>query len=147
MANHKFESMMKMAKANNAERENEKNEQQKPELAAQPEVVNAADEITSNPGAVIITEELKPAKRGRKKQGGGEAATQRSSAERGCKSGYSRHGYVLPLTMIEQVSNLAKHFGYTESYVTEMLIQKGIDEVIAKHGKACISDKKVKELF
>lgn len=139
MANHKFESMMKMAKANNAEREIEK---QKPEDVQSSETVNTeAVETVSN------VEENKVAARGRKKKSGGEASVPRSSAEKGCKPGYSRHGYVLPLTMVEQISNMAKNFGYTESAVTEMLIQKGIDEVIAKHGKSCVSEKKTKELF
>ena len=137
MANHKFESMMKMAKANNAEREIEK---QKPEDVQFSETVNTE-------AVEIVSKVDKVPTRGRKKKSGGESPVQRSSAEKGCKPGYSRHGYVLPLTMIEQISNMAKNFGYTESAVTEMLIQKGINEVIAKHGKSCVSEKKAKELF
>lgn len=139
MANHKFESMMKMAKANNAEREIEK---LKPEDVQTIETASA-----ENVESVDKVEENKVSTKGRKKKSGGEAPAQRSSAEKGCKPGYSRHGYVLPLTMIEQISNMAKNFGYTESALTEMLIQKGIDEVIAKHGKSCVSEKKAKELF
>lgn len=142
--NHKFESMMKMAQANTAERETSKKET---ETVEKPVPTSKNTEENQNSQKTVSSNDTLSDTANGKKQGRGEAPAQRPSAEKGCKPGYSRHGYVIPLTMIEQVSNMAKYFGYTESALCEMLLQKGIDEVISKHGKECILEKKQPQLF
>lgn len=56
------------------------------------------------------------------------------SAEKGCKSGYTRHTYLLSKDMVDNVRKIANFFGWTETATLEQLLTKGIDEAVAKHG-------------
>lgn len=93
-------------------------------------------------------EELRgePKQNQEKKPVQGKRATRGAAA--GCKVGYTRHTYVIPEAMVEQIKAVAQHFGITESSAAEQLIQKGIDDIEAVHGKKAVTpQKKTKSLF
>ena len=75
----------------------------------------------------------------------GERAT--IGAARGCKPGYTRHTYVLPEQMINQVKAVAQFFCCSEVSAAEQLIQKGLDDIRKKHGKKALTLQKTQSLF
>ena len=75
----------------------------------------------------------------------GERAT--IGAARGCKPGYTRHTYVLPEQMINQVKAVAQFFCCSEVSAAEQLIQKGLDDIRKKHGKRALTLQKTQNLF
>lgn len=75
----------------------------------------------------------------------GERAT--IGAARGCKPGYTRHTYVLPEQMINQVKAVAQFFCCSEVSAAEQLIQKGLDDIRKKHGKKALMLQKTQNLF
>lgn len=75
----------------------------------------------------------------------GERAT--IGAARGCKPGYTRHTYVLPEQMINQVKAVAQFFCCSEVSAAEQLIQKGLDDIKKKHGKKALILQKTQTLF
>ena len=75
----------------------------------------------------------------------GERAT--IGAARGCKPGYTRHTYVLPEQMINQVKAVAQFFCCSEVSAAEQLIQKGLDDIRKKHGKKALTLQKTQTLF
>lgn len=75
----------------------------------------------------------------------GERAT--IGAARGCKPGYTRHTYVLPEQMINQVKAVAQFFCCSEVSAAEQLIQKGLDDIKKKHGKKALTLQKTQTLF
>lgn len=68
-------------------------------------------------------------------------------AARGCKPGYTRHTYVLPQQMIDQVKAVAQFFCCSEVSAAEQLIQKGLDDIKKKHGKKALTLQKTQTLF
>lgn len=136
-ANRKFDALLGKAASNGENRK-----QEIAETAQQSSVEKQDEKKTTEEVKTVVKKET----RGRKKRVGVDDS-KRPSAERGCKIGYERHGFVLPSVMIEQVKNLAKRFGQTESAIAESLLQKGIDEAIAKHGESCVKGVKVKSVF
>ena len=54
-------------------------------------------------------------------------------AARGCKPGYTRHTYVLPLKMIEQVKAVAYFFNCSEVSAAEQILQKGRRVTAQRH--------------
>ena len=68
-------------------------------------------------------------------------------AARGCKPGYTRHTYVLPQQMIDQVKAVAQFFCCSEVSAAEQLIQKGLDDIKKKHGKRALTLQKTQTLF
>ena len=68
-------------------------------------------------------------------------------AARGCKPGYTRHTYVLPEQMINQVKAVAQFFCCSEVSAAEQLIQKGLDDIRKKHGKKALTLQKTQSLF
>lgn len=68
-------------------------------------------------------------------------------AAAGCKIGYTRHTYMLPKTMIEQIKAVSQFFGITESSSAEQLVQKGLEAIEAVHGKKAVKLQKSKSLF
>jgi len=68
-------------------------------------------------------------------------------AAAGCKAGYTRHTYVLPEQMINQIKAVSQFFGITESSATEQLVQKGLEAIISTHGKEAVTLQKPKSLF
>ena len=84
----------------------------------------------------------------------GEKKTEKEPSKRavkgaaaGCKVGYTRHTYMLPKTMIEQIKAVSQFFGITESSSAEQLIQKGLEAIEAVHGKKAVTLQKSKSLF
>ena len=84
----------------------------------------------------------------------GEKKTEKAPSKRavkgaaaGCKVGYTRHTYMLPKTMIEQIKAVSQFFGITESSSAEQLIQKGLEAIEAVHGKKAVTLQKSKSLF
>lgn len=76
------------------------------------------------------------------------AATRaKKGASAGCRVGYTRHTYVLPEKMVEQVKAIAQHFGITEVSAAEQIIQKGVEEIIKEHGNDVAIPLKPKSLF
>jgi len=75
----------------------------------------------------------------------GERAT--IGAARGCKPGYTRHTYVLPEQMINQVKAVAQFFCCSEVSAAEQLIQKGLDDIRKRHGKKALTLQKTQTLF
>lgn len=75
----------------------------------------------------------------------GKRAT--NGAARGCKPGYTRHTYVLPQQMIDQVKAVAQFFCCSEVSAAEQLIQKGLDDIKKKHGKKALTLQKTQTLF
>ena len=75
----------------------------------------------------------------------GERAT--VGAARGCKPGYTRHTYVLPQQMIDQVKAVAHFFNCSEVAAAEQIIQKGLDDIRKKHGKKALTLQKTQNLF
>ena len=75
----------------------------------------------------------------------GERAT--IGAARDCKPGYTRHTYVLPEQMINQVKAVAQFFCCSEVSAAEQLIQKGLDDIRKKHGKKALTLQKTQNLF
>lgn len=145
MANKKLDTLMQMGVKNQQKRESEIREA---EVSATTNNEKGGGETTPAEEESKTTEKKKQAStakketRGRKPRAGVPDA-ERPSAERGCKEGYERHGYVLPSTIILQIKNLAKHFNMTESAVTELLLQQGIKAAIKKHGKDCVEEQRV----
>ena len=145
MANKKLDTLMQMGVKNQQKRESEIREA---EVSATTNNEKGGGETTPAEEESKTTEKKKQASiakketRGRKPRAGVPDA-ERPSAERGCKEGYERHGYVLPSTVISQIKNLAKHFNMTESAVTELLLQQGIKAAIKKHGKDCVEEQRV----
>lgn len=76
-------------------------------------------------------------------------ATQRTEkgAARGCKPGYTRHTYVLPQQMIDQVKAVAHFFNCSEVAAAEQILQKGLDDIQKKHGKKALTLQKTQSLF
>lgn len=68
-------------------------------------------------------------------------------AARGCKPGYTRHTYVLPQKMIDQVKAVAHFFSCSEVAAAEQIIQKGLDDIQKKHGKKALTLQKTQNLF
>ena len=68
-------------------------------------------------------------------------------AARGCKPGYTRHTYVLPQQMIDQVKAVAQFFCCSEVSAAEQLIQKGLDDIKKKQGKKTLTLQKTQTLF
>lgn len=68
-------------------------------------------------------------------------------AARGCKPGYTRHTYVLPQQMIDQVKAVAQFFCCSEVSAAEQLIRKGLDDIKKKHGKKALTLQKTQTLF
>lgn len=87
-------------------------------------------EVTAIPAATTISS----------KQDHKVATIQRATkgAAAGCKVGYTRHTYVLPITMVETVKNIAKNFDMSEVSAAEWLIQIGIDKIVAEKGASAI---------
>ena len=84
----------------------------------------------------------------------GEKKTEKAPSKRavkgaaaGCKVGYTRHTYMLPQKMIEQIKAVSQFFGITESSSAEQLIQKGLEAIEAVHGKKAVTLQKSKSLF
>ena len=84
----------------------------------------------------------------------GEKKTEKAPSKRavkgaaaGCKVGYTRHTYMLPKTMIEQIKAVSQFFGITESSSAEQLIQKGLEAIESGHGKKAVTLQKSKSLF
>lgn len=84
----------------------------------------------------------------------GEKKTEKAPSKRavkgaaaGCKVGYTRHTYMLPKTMIEQIKAVSQFFGITESSSAEQLIQKGLEAIEAVHGKKAVTLQNSKSLF
>ena len=77
------------------------------------------------------------------------ADTQRAEkgAARGCKPGYTRHTYVLPQQMIDQVKAVAQFFCCSEVSAAEQLIQRGLDDIRKKHGEKALILQKTQTLF
>lgn len=75
----------------------------------------------------------------------GERAT--TGAARGCKPGYTRHTYVLPQQMIDQIKAVSQFFCCSEVSAAEQLIQKGLDDIRKKHGKKALTLQKTQSLF
>lgn len=75
----------------------------------------------------------------------GERAT--IGAARGCKPGYTRHTYVLPQQMIDQVKAVAQFFCCSEVSAAEQLLQKGLDDIRKQHGKKALTLQKTQNLF
>lgn len=71
----------------------------------------------------------------------------RKGAACGCKVGYTRHTYVLPLKMIDQVKAVAHFFNCSEVAAAEQIIQKGLDDIQKKHGKKALTLQKTQKLF
>lgn len=55
-------------------------------------------------------------------------------AARGCKPGYTRHTYVLPELMIDQIKAVAYFFNCSEVSAAEQILQKGLDDIQKIHG-------------
>ena len=68
-------------------------------------------------------------------------------AARGCKPGYTRHTYVLPLKMIEQVKAVAHFFNCSEVSAAEQILQKGLEDIEKKHGKKALRLQITQNLF
>lgn len=68
-------------------------------------------------------------------------------AARGCKPGYTRHTYVLPQQMIDQVKAVAQFFCCSEVSAAEQLIQKGLDDIRKRHGNKALTLQKTQTLF
>lgn len=68
-------------------------------------------------------------------------------AARGCKPGYTRHTYVLPQQMIDQIKAVSQFFCCSEVSAAEQLIQKGLDDIRKKHGKKALTLQKTQSLF
>lgn len=68
-------------------------------------------------------------------------------AARGCKPGYTRHTYVLPQQMIDQVKAVAQFFCCSEVSAAEQLIQKGLDDIRKRHGNKALTLQKTQSLF
>ena len=84
----------------------------------------------------------------------GEKKTEKAPSKRAvkgaaarCKVGYTRHTYMLPKAMIEQIKAVSQFFGITESSSAEQLIQKGLEAIEAVHGKKAVTLQKSKSLF
>lgn len=84
----------------------------------------------------------------------GEKKTEKAPSKRavkgaaaGCKVGYTRHTYMLPKTMIEQIKAVSQFFGITESSSAEQLTQKGLEAIEAVHGKKAVTLQNSKSLF
>ena len=84
----------------------------------------------------------------------GEKKTEKAPSKRavkgaaaGCKVGYTRHTYMLPKTMIEQIKAVSQFFGITESSSAEQLIQKGLEAIESVQGKKAVTLQKSKSLF
>lgn len=71
----------------------------------------------------------------------------KQGAARGCKPGYTRHTYVLPQKMIEQVKAVAHFFSCSEVAAAEQIIQKGLDDIQKRHGKKALTLQKTQSLF
>ena len=65
-------------------------------------------------------------------------------AARGCKPGYTRHTYVLPQKMIDQVKAVAHFFCCSEVAAAEQIIQKGLDDIQQKHGIEALTQRTMK---
>ena len=84
----------------------------------------------------------------------GEKKTEKTPSKRavkgaaaGCKVGYTRHTYMLPKTMVEQIKAVSQFFGITESSSAEQLIQKGLEAIEAINSKKAVTLQKSKSLF
>ncbi len=71
----------------------------------------------------------------------------KKGAARGCKPGYTRHTYILPQQMIDQVKAVAQFFRCSEVSAAEQLIQKGLDEIKKENGKKALTLRKEQSLF
>ena len=75
------------------------------------------------------------------------ATTGAARGARGCKPGYTRHTYVLPQQMIDQIKAVSQFFCCSEVSAAEQLIQKGLDDIKKKHGKKALTLQKTQTLF
>ena len=71
----------------------------------------------------------------------------KKGAARGCKPGYTRHTYVLPQKMIDQVKAVAHFFNCSEVAAAEQIIQKGLEDIEKRHGKKALRLQKKQNLF
>ena len=149
MATKKLDTLMQMAGKNQQKRESEIREA---EVSLTTNLEEGREETAPVQKEKATSDNKKQASTAKKETRGrkpraGVPDSERPSAERGCKEGYERHGYVLPSTIISQIKNLAKHFNMTESAVTELFLQRGIKAAIKKHGKDCAEEQRVGGLF
>ena len=84
----------------------------------------------------------------------GEKKTEKAPSKRavkgaaaGCKVGYTRHTYMLPKTMIEQIKAVSQFFFFFFYSYEEQLIQKGLEAIESVHGKKAVTLQKSKSLF
>jgi hypothetical protein len=76
-----------------------------------------------------------------------QTAKPTKGASSGCREGYTRHTYVLPLDLIDKVKAAANYFGISEVAAAERLLSKAIADLEEKHGKACTKLNKGGEMF
>ncbi len=114
--------------------------------------LNMADYIFNESGeAFEKSKEISSPKKDKEKVSKSPSSKSTKRAEkgaaRGCKPGYTRHTYVLPQQMIDQVKAVAQFFCCSEVSAAEQLIQKGLDDIKKKHGKKALTLQKTQTLF
>ena len=114
--------------------------------------LNMADYIFNESGEVSAKSEEKSSPKKDKEKVSKSPSSQpvkraEKGAARGCKPGYTRHTYVLPQKMIDQVKALAHFFSCSEVAAAEQIIQKGLDDIQKKHGKKALTLQKTQNLF
>ena len=68
-----------------------------------------------------------------------ERATKGAAA--GCKPGHTRHTYVMPIEMIEQLKSIAGYFQIPEVSVVLKILEKGIEDVKQRYGNKVVKSK------
>ena len=114
--------------------------------------LNMADYIFNESGEVSAKSEEKSSPKKDKAKVSKSPSSQpvkraEKGAARGCKPGYTRHTYVLPQKMIDQVKAVAHFFSCSEVAAAEQIIQKGLDDIQKKHGKKALTLQKTQNLF
>ena len=114
--------------------------------------LNMADYIFNESGEVSAKSEEKSSPKKDKEKVSKYPSSQpvkraEKGAARGGKPGYTRHTYVLPQKMIDQVKAVAHFFSCSEVAVAEQIIQKGLDDIQKKHGKKALTLQKTQNLF
>ncbi|MBQ7424241.1 MAG: hypothetical protein IJV19_05825 [Prevotella sp.] len=114
--------------------------------------LNMADYIFNESGEVSAKSEEKSSPKKDKEKVSKSPSSQpvkraEKGAARGCKPGYTRHTYVLPQKMIDQVKAVAHFFSCSEVAAAEQIIQKGLDDIQKKHGKKALTLQKTQNLF
>lgn len=108
--------------------------------------LNMAEYIFNESGESSEKPREKSLPKNSKEQVSKSPSTQKGAA-RGCKPGYTRHTYVLPQKMIDQVKAVAHFFNCSEVAAAEQIIQKGLDDIQKKHGKKALTLQKTQNLF